>query len=166
MSIAEAYNLNTLSPNSFGLILPVIPGSGRSDPFILSVFSCNLPSITLSSTGVRWQGGTTHITGAVSEWGQLNVNFIVSEKLENWLALFKWMITMHNNKDTYVAERKDYSIDGTLALLDNWKKPVYAFKFINLFPTTLSELPLSSRDGARNIDASVGFSYDSFELLE
>ena len=167
MSLSESYNFNNLSPNSFALVFPNIPNSGSSEMFILSVFGCTLPGLTLNATDVRWMGAKTHIPGAVSDWSQLSVNFTVSEKLENWLALFKWMMFLHNNKDKYVEEdTRKWSIDATLVLLDNWKKPIYSFKFINLFPVALGELPLSSREGAHNIDTSVTFIYDRYEHVE
>lgn len=166
MALSDSYNFNNLSPNSFALMFPNIPGGSSSEMFILSVYGCNLPGLTLNASDIRWQGGKTHLPGAVTDWAQLSVNFVVNEKLDNWLALFKWMIFLNNNKDKYVeAERNKFSIDATLVLLDNWKKPIYEFKFINIFPVALGELPLSSREGSHNIDTNAIFSYDRYEFV-
>ena len=159
------YDFDKFSPNTFALIIPRIPGTGSGDMLILNVHSVNLPSLELGAKDIRWQGGKTHIPDAVSNWGALTVQFMVDEALSNWISIFKWLTFMHNNKDKYVAaETKDYAIDASLLMLDNWKKPIVEFKFVNAFPTSLSECTMSYREGSRYIDSSVSLTYDYYDV--
>ena len=163
-SLAQ-YDFDKFSPNTFAFAMPSIPGASNSDMLVLNVFSVNLPSLELGAKDIRWQGATTHIPDAVTNWGALTIQFMVDSNLSNWISLFKWITYMHNNKDRYaVSKDMNYALDTTLVMLDNWKKPIVNFKFINTFPTSLSECQMSYREGTRYIDASVSFKYDYYDV--
>lgn len=168
MSLAD-YDFDKFSPNSFALVLPKIPGlgTGRYDEIVLNVHTMNLPSFELGVQNVPWQGSVTHIPDGVTTWGNLTVSFMVDEKLTNWRMFLKWMKNIDNNKDVYFPQkREDYSIDFSVLMLDNYKKPSIGFKFSNAFPISLSELRLSYREGEKYQEAEVTFSYDYYEEQE
>lgn len=165
-SLAQ-YDFDKFSPNTFALVFPNIPGVADNSMLILNVHSVNLPNLELGAKDIRWLGGTTHIPEAVTHWGALTVQFVVDERMKNWRTIFKWITSMHNNKDKYVPEnRASYAIDASLIMLDNYKKPFLEFKFVNAFPTTLSECSMSYREGNRYIESSVSLTYDYYDVEE
>lgn len=164
MSLAQ-YDFDKFLPNSFALVLPEIPGIGRSDMFVLNVHSVNLPGLELGVKDVHWQGALTHVPEGMSTWGSLTAGFMVDETMSNWRTLFGWMTSIHNNRDKYVPNKpSDYSIDCSVLMLDNFRKPIVNFKFVNTWPTALAECQMSFREGTRYIDSSVTFTYDYYDV--
>lgn len=77
--------------------------------------------------------------------GPVSIDFKLSENMENYLYLFRWMLELKYGRlrDDYDGMIRKYYIDSLyLHLLDNQKRKTTNLKFTHVFLTNLSSLPL------------------------
>ena len=122
----------------------------------------NLPSVVQPSTftQIKHPGGR-------AEYGDLSLNFIVDENLNNWLEIHDWIIGISSTYDfdNMIDLAVDHYSDGILAVTNSSMKPKYIVKFYNMFPNSISDLEFNSSDSdATTIIATVTFSYDYYEI--
>lgn len=104
------------------------------------------------------------------------MTFIVDEELSGWMEVYTWMRGM-----TFPREFKEYRSlghriaasgskmpqfsDATLIILDSKQNPKIRVKFTNCFPTSLSDILLSSTSAPETpITADAIFRYDLYEI--
>lgn len=160
--------LNKSTPASFQLVLPKIPTESSinaTDELILNTYSAPLPGATLESEESRWEGGSIPISNGRITYDPWNYSFIVDEQMNNWKLLYNWMIYISNNKDKFFEYPNTYMVDATLRVLGNFQSEILVIQFIDLWPTTLGEVPLSYREAETTTECTVGFMYTRFEIL-
>jgi len=115
-----------------------------------------------------WQGGTIKVPSARPTFNDLTVSFLIDEYLNNWKLFFKWILYSNNNKDKYSEDWNNVVCDAYLLYYNNWlKKPVLRMNFINLSPTSLSDIELTSKtDGSETLEGRVSFSLDRYEVKD
>jgi hypothetical protein len=94
------------------------------------------------------------------------VSFIVDSKLYNWKLLFKWMAFINNNKDKIAELHKNYSVDCSLVVTDNYSNVVLEVIFVSIWPSTLGEVSFSQREGDIQLESTINFNYDYFQVRE
>lgn len=160
-------NLNKATPSNFELIFPKIPTSdnvSEMQGLTLNIHTTVIPSLTLETTEINWQGGTAYqdIGGITFEpWF---VNFTVDSKFSNWISLYKWLTFINNNKDRYGRSRDHYKVDATLRILDNFRREILVLDLIGIWINMLGEISLTYREGSQNLESSANFIYDRYEI--
>ena len=159
-------NLNKATGNSFELIFPKVPVRSRvsdSESFTMNIHGTVIPSISMNTVDMNWQGGIVSMATAPITFETWFVNFAVDSNFDNWFIMYDWLTLMSNNKTHYDHLRNEYWVDAALKLRDNNDNIIADIVFINLFPTLLNEVALSYRDGYANLESGVNFNYTRYE---
>ena len=173
-------NRNYMSPLGFKLILTKTP---KVD-FLCQ--SANIPSISMGTAIQPSYLKDIPVPGDKVLYDDLNVRFLVDEKMENYLAIHKWMTglgypeslgqysqlkTDDNRTDSRVSDSGDtlyfqYS-DATLQVLNSNYKPSVLINFKDAFPVSLSTLDfdVTTRD-YNYFTAEVTFKYTIYNITD
>ena len=163
-------NRNYLSNVGFNFKLARYP---KIDFFSNTV---NLPGLSLGVVNAPNYLKELPLPGDRLVFDDLNLTFIVDEKLENYLAVHNWMrglgfpdsikdfIDQVTDQDNLIDMDQQYS-DGTLLVLNNQFNSVARVKFNGLFPTSLSRLQFdASNDDYQTLTATVTFKYTIYNI--
>ena len=173
-------NRNYMSPLGFKLILTKTP---KVD-FLCQ--SANIPQISMGTAVQPSYLKDIPVPGDKVLYDDLNVRFLVDEKMENYLAIHKWItglgypesIGQYNQlkkddkrTDSLVSDKGDplyfqYS-DATLQVLNSNYKPSVLINFKDAFPISLSTLDfdVTTRD-YNYFTAEVTFKYTIFDITD
>lgn len=102
--------------------------------------STQLPSISIDQPELATPHRNMILPGTKVTFDPLTVTFLVDDDLSNWKEVYYWILKMGFDK----AKFKDLRSDGTLHILNGDLTPKTTVKFINLHPTSLSELTFDS----------------------
>ena len=173
-------NRNYMSPLGFKLIITKTP---KVD-FLCQ--SANIPSISMGTAIQPSYLKDIPVPGDKVLYDDLNVRFLVDEKMENYLAIHKWITGLgypeslgqydqlkkdDNRTDTIVEDQGDpryfnYS-DATLQVLNSNYKPSVLINFKDTFPVSLSTLDfdVTTRD-YNYFTAEVTFKYTIYNITD
>ena len=173
-------NRNYMSPLGFKLILTKTP---KVD-FLCQ--SANIPQISMGTAIQPTYLKDIPVPGDKVLYDDLNVRFLVDEKMENYLAIYKWItgLVYPESLDQYQQLKKDdfrtdrivgddgdpryfnYS-DATLQVLNSNYKPSVLINFTDAFPVSLSTLDfdVTTRD-YNYFTAEVTFKYTIFNITD
>ena len=173
-------NRNYMSPLGFKLILTKTP---KVD-FLCQ--SANIPQISMGTAIQPSYLKDIPVPGDKVLYDDLNVRFLVDEKMENYLAIHKWItglgypesIGQYNQlkkddkrTDSLVSDKGDplyfqYS-DATLQVLNSNYKPSVLINFKDAFPISLSTLDfdVTTRD-YNYFTAEVTFKYTIYNITD
>ena len=173
-------NRNYMSPLGFKLILTKTP---KVD-FLCQ--SANIPQISMGTAIQPSYLKDIPVPGDKVLYDDLNVRFLVDEKMENYLAIHKWITGLgypesigqyrqlkkdDNRTDSLVADKGDplyfqYS-DATLQVLNSNYKPSVLINFKDAFPISLSTLDfdVTTRD-YNYFTAEVTFKYTIYNITD
>lgn len=170
--VCSSSNLNNIdksTPTNYNLVFPLIPTEetiGANNPFVMNIHSAILPSVSISPEELRWQSNKVRSALVPMEFDPWLVSFIVDSKLYNWKLLFKWMSYINNNKDKIAELHKEYSVDCSLVVTDNYSSVVLEVIFVSIWPSLLGEVSFSQREGDIQLESTVNFNYDYFYVKE
>lgn len=159
--------INKTSPSNFYLMLPLIPGQHdieNNNELTLNIYSTVVPGISLDVQMSNWQGAHVPFAAGASTFENWQFTFTVDEDFLNWKILYNWILIINNNKDKFIENHKDYVVDSTLNVLDNFEKSIFSLKIINMWPTDLSPVELSYREGESILECNATFAYMYYEL--
>lgn len=165
-------NLNPLSPNGFTFSITKLPQVS---------FFCQrvmIPSISLASIDRPTPFVNTPIPGEIMTFSELSVQFLIDDKMENYKAIFNWMVALGYPEDNrqysnyintqagtiYSELAKNYS-DATVGILDGQNNPTNGFKFYDIFPISLD--PVQFEATAMDVNYVIGsatFKYSYFTI--
>jgi hypothetical protein len=169
-------NINPLQPNKFQLNFSRLPNM----QFFAQTIS--VPGISLSEALQPTPFVDLYVPGEKAIYDLLNVTFIIDEKLEGWKEVHDWIRAMtfpkefaEYNRLSYLnkmataklVDKPQYS-DCVLTMLSSSNNPIIAFKYYDVFPTTISSFVVSSTDTPDSIitaDATFRYSYFDIENL-
>ena len=173
-------NRNYMSPLGFKLILTKTP---KVD-FLCQ--SANIPQISMGTAVQPSYLKDIAVPGDKVLYDDLTVSFLVDEKMENYLSIYKWMTGLGypENVGQFRQLKKDdirtnasASDDGdpryfefsdaTLQILSSNYRPSVLVNFKDAFPVSLStlEFDVSQRD-YNFFTASVTFKYTIFDITD
>ena len=173
-------NRNYMSPVGFKLILTKTP---KVD-FLCQ--SANIPQISMGTAVQPSYLKDIPVPGDKVLYDDLNIRFLVDEKMENYLAIYKWITGLgypeslgqfkqlkkdDNRTDTEITDKGDPRYfefsDATLQILNSNYKPSVLINFKDAFPTSLSTLDfdVSQRDYSF-FTAQVSFKYTIFNITD
>ena len=173
-------NRNYMSPLGFKLILTKTP---KVD-FLCQ--SANIPQISMGTAIQPSYLKDIPVPGDKVLYDDLSVRFLVDEKMENYLAIYKWITGLGypENLGQYNQLKKDdirtdasatddadpryfeFS-DATLQILNSNYRPSVLVNFKDAFPTSLSTLDfdVTTRD-YNYFTAEVSFKYTIFNITD
>jgi len=173
-------NRNYMSPLGFKLILTKTP---KVD-FLCQ--SANIPQISMGTAVQPSYLKDIPVPGDKVLYDDLSIRFLVDEKMENYLAIYKWITGLgypeslgqfkqlkkdDKRTDSRVVDRGDPRYfefsDATLQILSSNYKPSVLINFKDAFPISLStlEFDVSQRDYSF-FTASVTFKYTIFNITD
>jgi len=162
-------NLGKATPSNYQLLIPKIPTEESIhalSPLILNIFSTVIPGVSISEEVHGYQAAQTKHAQPPMLYEQLSVGFVVDSLFENWKILTNWLKYMNDNSEKMAEEHKNYAVDATLAITDNYRKPLMAIRFVDIWPITIAEVSLSQREGESQLECSATFNYDYFLIEE
>lgn len=162
-------NLNKSTSTNFELVFPVLPTETSlkgTDALVLNIYETVLPSITLDTTDINWMGATVHQDIGSIVYDSWFVNYTVDSKFNNWYTLYKWLTYINNNRDRFGRDPKEYKVDATLRVLDNFRNCIMTATFIGAWVNMLGEVALSYREGTSNLESNINIMYDRFEITK
>ena len=173
-------NRNYMSPLGFKLILTKTP---KVD-FLCQ--SANIPQISMGTAIQPTYLKDIPVSGDKVLYDDLNVRFLVDEKMENYLAIYKWITGLgfpeslgqfdelkkdDLRTDASVSDAADPRYfefsDATLQILNSNYKPSVLVNFKDAFPISLStlEFDVSNRDYSY-FTAEVTFKYTIYNITD
>jgi hypothetical protein len=171
-------NTNLLQPTKFILTFDRL---GSAQFFCQGV---NVPGLNLGQALINFPGQDVYAPGTKVTFNPLAIHFILDEELASWRAIYNWFMAIADPQGTEAAMQqsdlqnrfkfnprsalKNYS-DATLTVLSALNNPLFRIKFHNVFPITLSDIPLDTTQSAEDIltgDATFVFDYFTFEDIK
>lgn len=138
--------------------------------------TANLPGLTLGTVNAPNYLKELPLAGDRLVFEDFSLQFIVDEKMENYLAVHNWMRglgfpnSIQDFKDLVTDDDgvqdmdRQYS-DGTLLVLNNQFNNIAKVKFNGLFPYSLSGLQFDATDtDYTSITATVTFKYTIYNI--
>jgi hypothetical protein len=137
--------------------------------------SARIPQITLDVARQSTYLKDLDVPGEKLNYGDLTIKFIVDENMENYIAIYDWLVglgfpeittqfkdltTLNNQRDM-----KEQFSDGTLRVLNSNFKEVAKVKFLDLFPVSLSSLDFdAAASDVQYFTAEASFKYTVYQL--
>jgi hypothetical protein len=163
-------NINLLQASKFLLTFDRIPNAQYFCQ------SANIPGLSIGQAAINSPLLDYFAPGNKITYNPFNITFLVNGDVQSWKDLHDWFRSMaspvsfdERNRLTQIQSNRtnlqSYS-DGTLTLLSNLNNPILNVRFINMFPITLSDIMLDSKESADDIitaDASFMFEYYNIE---
>lgn len=168
-------NMNPLAPSGFRFIITKLP---KMQFYCQTV---NLPSITLGEPEFSTPFSTIPIPGEKLTFGDLSIQFLVDETLDNYKAINGWLFGLgfpidnqqYKNflaQDTVaIGNSSEYvrnTSDASLFILTNNNTESKIVTFKNIFPTSLESLTFTAVDTDVNYligNATFRYNYYVFE---
>lgn len=161
--------LSKATATQYKMVFPLLPSETSpkaTAELILNIFAVNIPSVSLNQAESYWQGKHMDLHLGGMSFDPLNISFMVDSNFKNWIAMFNWLKLVSDNKTVPSAVPKDYMVDASIILMDNWNEVVLRVLFKNVWIQSLGEMSLSVRDGESHIESTAVFYYDRFEIEE
>ena len=159
-------NTNPLQPTKF---LLTFTRTGAVPFFCQTV---NLPGVSLGEVIRPSPFLDMYSPGTKLQYSPLEITFIMDEELQGWRNLYDWFTSIAD-PDGFEKRRvnqelqilKNYS-DATLSVLTALNNPAIRIEFINIFPTSLSDIQFDTTVSADTIvTARASFRYQSYKYL-
>ena len=172
-------NLSYLAPTQFELLVKKLPNTKY---FATGV---NIPSVSVAeSLQTTRLGANVKVPGDKITFGELSINFIVDENMENWTELYTWMEQTTGSTDPEKfrslvgANRKaDQPYDGsgdydaiysdmTIVVTTAANNPNRYIRIQGAFPTSLGEITMDTTvaGGLSYVTCTASFQFTNFEI--
>jgi hypothetical protein len=159
-------NTNLLQPTKFLLTFDRI----RNTQYFCQ--TVNLPGVQLGEVSRATPFLDMYSPGTKLTYDNLEVTFILDEKLQGWKNLYDWFLTM---ADPDGFEKRDGSkelqtnkhfSDAMLTVLSGLNNPLIRIEYRNLFPLSISSVTFDTTQSADTIlTATATFRYESYVYL-
>lgn len=162
-------NIDKGTPTNYQLVFPLIPTEttiSANNPFVMNIHSAILPSVSIAAEELRWQGNKTKVGLIPMEFDPWLVSFVVDSELANWKLLFTWMSFINNNWNKIAETQRNYGVDCSLIVTDNYANSVLEIIFVDIWPSTLGEVSFSQREGDVVLESTINFNYDYFYIRD
>jgi hypothetical protein len=133
-------------------------------PFELSVVGANIPGMSLGVIQQPTPIRPINIPGDSLTFYDLTIDFIVDEEMLSWRELYTWIKAMKSS--TEIDQNKVYH-EASLTILSNKMNPLFAFKFMNLFPYVLGDIPMAVNIASSEpVMSTVSFKYQDVDIVD
>lgn len=154
---------NYLASNYFQFHIDRIPN------FTYFVQSANLPMLSTRAINQPATLGTfPKIPATNFIFDDIQVTFLVDNKMRSWLELYNWMKSMGNLKDTKSQiDHHDKFSDASLLITNSAYQPILKIHYYYIFPNTLGSINFTSTaQTTEPVICSANFSYSYYEIEE
>lgn len=134
----------------------------------------NLPGVSMGKASRNTPLLDIYSPGNKLTYSSFDITFTINEGATDWQELYNWFLSMaspagleervrlSNIQSNRVSGSKSFS-DATLTIFSALNNPLIRVKFINTFPTSLSDLQFDTKASADEIlTATASFNYDYF----
>ena len=152
---------NNLLPINFKMQL------SRSPNIEYRVQSVSIPGIELGSVQVPTHFGTPIRSPGNITYSPLNVNFIVSETLSDYMEILGWMTSLGHPSDLeqYPKDPFQRKCDIGITLLTSGSRPSMTFVFTNAYPISLGGIDFDvTNTDTQPVIVGVTFDYDRINI--
>lgn len=164
-------NLNPLYPDRFKFSIRKLPK--------LSFFctEANIPGVSVKVLEISNPFNVVKVGGNKVVFNDLMVTFKVDEDLQNWREIYNWVkgIGAPENWDQFKNliqsnpirnSNDDYNIysDATLVTLKNSMNLNFTITYVDVFPTSLSDIKFTYTDSSTVLTAEATFAYLNFNF--
>lgn len=170
-------NRNFLSPTGFKFTLT------RAPKVAFFCNSANIPDLTLGIAIQPTYLKDIDIPGDKISYGDLSLQFLVDENLENYMEIHNWITGLgypekieqfRDLQKTAILDEKRYVnrpsqiySDGNLQVLNSSMIPKFQVVFKDLFPYSLSTLPFdATQTDVQYFTADVIFKYTIYNITD
>ena len=159
--------INSLQPTGFTFALVRCP---NVQWFVQEAI---LPGVSLGDASKYYATGKAAIAGDTLLYNEFQFDFTIDENLSNWIEIYNWSrglaptrLGAQENQYTTLAKSDFGTVsDGVLTVMTNANNPNITIYFKDLFPLSLSDIPLKTTDTTiEPIMASVRFKYTSYNI--
>lgn len=154
-------NNNFQETTAFKLVMPKIP---EVTYFCQKV---NLPGISIETVGQNTSfNSILYPAGKVSH-ETFTASFVVSEKLSNWLEIYKWIQSCSNYRDyeTFAGDDNTLVSDAKLYVLTSKNSLSITANFYGLFPISLGSISFDYSDvELQTLISDVTFAFSYYEI--
>ena len=142
-------------------------------------FFCNtarIPELSLETATQPSYLKDIDIPGEKLTYGDLTIQFLVDENMENYKTIYDWLVGLGfpevtkqfktlTTDDQGIRDMKEQFADGTLRILNSNFREVAKVKFLDLFPVSLSSLDFDATSTDVNyFTAQATFKYTVYQL--
>ena len=175
-------NTDLLQSTKFRVVFDRFPG------MTFFCTSSNLPGVSLTEIPYQTPFVDVYVPGEKLLYDTLNVTFLVDEDMRAWTELHDWIrgLTFPTEFEEFVRLKnirnnstippisptkgngKVGMTDAVMTIHTNKNNPNIRFKFVDIFPTSVSTIIFNTGDNAENImtaDATFRFAYYNYERL-
>ena len=162
-------NFDHSNKTNFQLVLNEIPIFDENEiisykKLTLNIFETVAPGIEISQLEENFLGGKTFLEGGELSFNSFNIKFLVDDEMENWIDIFNWMTTIHDQVTRMGAPRDQYETSMSLMIFDNWGNTKRRFNFQYVWPIKLNDIELSFQDDAPILKSGATLSYDYYKV--
>ena len=159
---------NQLLPTSYKFVLARAPQ--------LTYYCQSLSLPTISTETITQESPFTDISNPAGKisFEDLTINFVVDEKMSNWLEIYNWMTSLvpvdrleehSESANTGVVYPKDRFSDLSVVITTNQSNAQVVVDFKNAFPVSLGEIEFTSVGSDIDpVSSNVTFSYDTYSI--
>tara|TARA_R100001082_G_scaffold110804_1_gene91845 strand:+ start:317 stop:880 length:564 start_codon:yes stop_codon:yes gene_type:complete len=111
-------------------------------------------------------GAKVYKAGTSYEYSELEIEFIVDERMRNWLELHDWMRSLSNAEDAseFIPYEQQTSTAEIIVLTSAYK-PYLAVTFKDVFPTSLGQINFDSTiSETEPVISSATFRYSTYSI--
>lgn len=137
----------------------------------------NLPGVSLPEMPRPTSVVDLYVPGNKMVYNRFEITFLIDADLKAWTDIHDWMRALTTpvsnaeyqnlwKRDTVINPKQmaQYA-DGILTIMSGLNNPKFRIKYLNMFPTSLSEIQFKTTGNAEDIlTATVSFRYDYFEI--
>lgn len=132
-----------------------------------TLINTNIPSINIKSQSIRFGGGNMYISSHTKDpYDSLKITFKVDNNFLNYSTMHEWIDFIYNERKGHyngenITDKQGilaYATNISIAMMDEYNKPVMQWLFTHAFPTELSGLDLNYQN-TEEITCSVTFMF-------
>jgi hypothetical protein len=157
---------NLLQSNNFKIILD----KKNYGLLEFNATSVQHPSVSLAPSAIPIPGNASvAFPGDALDFGELTIDFLLDEKMAVYLEIFDWMKRLVTDPYTIAGsnmrEETFSEIDITVAPLTSTNNISRKIKYLNCWPTSLSDLTLDTKSDAPDyLTVAASFHFNEFEI--
>ena len=153
------------------------------DSLQFSLYSANIPEISIPSKLLPTSGQTVKITSQVREsYPPVNCKFVIDNRFRNYWVLWKWLETINDSRNSGMVDdlaisnnvpRRgqistsnnmwDYQTTMSIFPLDEYNKNMCEFRFYNAFLTKLGGIDFSYQE-PNQVECSFTFDFSQMDI--